>query len=201
MKPWMLIGSLLLLATLTSPIPDAAVSTAAAATETYPAAILPFSARGEGLEDYGPKIADALFAALAAYPEIELVDREALETIVGEHELNLFGVVNTQQAVKIGQMVGVRLMITGSVTRFDTRLILVAKVIGTKTSKVVGASVKGKAEDDLLPLVEALGEEVVNLVNDRGAELVAAPQAKVDPVGVINRAPRAASPMKVGPVI
>ena len=40
-------------------------------------------------------------------------------------------------------------IVTGSVVVVDDSLYLVAKVIGTETSRVLGASSKGKADDDL----------------------------------------------------
>lgn len=56
-----------------------------------------------GLKDYGPKIADALFATLSSYPEIYLVDRQELNNLLNEYQLNLCGMVNSQQAVQVGQ--------------------------------------------------------------------------------------------------
>jgi TolB-like protein len=156
--------------------------------DVYPAAILSFKARGLGLESYGPKVADAMFAVLSAYPEFELVDRQELNTVIDEMSLNLSGMVNAQQAVQIGQLTGAKLMITGTIAEFDNRLLLVAKIIGTETGKVLGASVNGKTGDDLFPIVEALGEKVVRLVTDRGAELVASSSQETDPVRMINEA-------------
>jgi TolB-like protein len=181
--------SLLLIPFSLSAIPlSLSAAHAAANAVGYPTAILPFKARGGGLEAYGPRVADALFAVLAAYSEIDLVDRKELKTVINEQGLNLSGMVNNQQAVQIGQLIGAKLMITGTITEFDTHLILVAKVIGTETSRVLGESVKGQAGDDLLPLVEALGEKVARLVKERSIELVAAPDQKADPVKRINAA-------------
>ena len=58
----------------------------------------------------------------------------------------------------------------------DKRLYLVAKVIGTETSRVVGTSVDGKAGDELAPLAEKLAGQVADVIakqDDRRACLLA----------------------------
>src|SRR5438309_161591 len=62
-------------------------------SEVYPAAIFTFEERGAGVKDMGAKVADILFAKLAARPELYLVDRSDLKKILSELELNISGVV------------------------------------------------------------------------------------------------------------
>jgi hypothetical protein len=58
------------------------------------------------------------------------------------------------------------------VIRADNSLHLVAKIIGTETSRVLGASVKGTARDDLGKLADELAAEIVKVVTERGGELL-----------------------------
>jgi TolB-like protein len=149
--------------------------------EVYPAAVLPFQERGKDAKDLGAKVTDLLFAKLAADPGLMLVDREDLKKQLEEQELNLSGLVNPQQANKVGQLTGAKLLITGSVLQVDNSMYLVAKIIGTETSRVVGASVKGNVRDDLGTLVEDLSKEISKSVTERGGELVAKPVSREDP--------------------
>ena len=143
--------------------------------QVYPAAVLPFQERGRDSKDQGSKVTDLLFAKLAADPGLVLVDREDIQKVLAEHELNLSGLVNPQQATKVGQLTGAKLLITGSVLQVDNSVYLVAKIIGTETTRVVGASVKGSVRDDLGKLVEDLSKEISKTVSQRADDLVAKP--------------------------
>lgn len=155
--------------------------------QVYPAAVLPFQERGRESKDQGSKVTDLLFANLSADPALNLVDREDIKKLLDEQELNLSGLVNPQQATKVGQLTGAKLLITGSVLQVDSSIYLIAKVIGTETSRVVGASVKGNVRDDLGKLVEDLGKVVSKTIADRADDLVAKPLSREDRVAALKK--------------
>ncbi|MFN2352135.1 MAG: CsgG/HfaB family protein [Kiritimatiellia bacterium] len=165
-----------------------------AAESVYPAAIFPFMERGAGVQGYGQKVSDILFATLVADPNLMLVDREDMEKTLREHELNLTGMVTQDQAVRVGSLTGARLLITGSVIEADKTLYLVAKVIGTETSRVLGESTKGLTSQELAPLVEDLGRKLAALIAKRGSEIVAPelkPEDRIEALAaVLGEAPR-----------
>ncbi|NQU41511.1 MAG: curli assembly protein CsgG [Lentisphaerae bacterium] len=138
-----------------------------------PTAIFAFQERGAGAKDLGAKSSDILFATLVVSPDMYLVDREELNKTLGEQELNLSGMVTPAQAVQVGQLTGAKVLITGSVIESGRTLYVVAKIIGTETSRVLGASVKGKTSDDLATLVEQLAEKVATTVAEKSDQLVA----------------------------
>jgi hypothetical protein len=137
----------------------------------YPAAILPFEERGAGMEGQGRNVADILFASLAENPQLYLVDRQELTKLLAEAALSLSGAVDTGKAVQIGQLTGARILITGSVFKAGRNTYVVAKIIGTETSKVLGKSVNGpeSAED----LASQLGSVVSELLTAEAKNLVA----------------------------
>jgi TolB-like protein len=139
----------------------------------YPTAIFAFQERGSGVKDYGAKAADILFASLAANPALCLVDRADLHKSLQEHELNLSGIVTPDQAVQIGKLTGARILVTGSVVDADKTIYVIAKIIGTETSRVLGESVKGKSSDDLAPLIEQLAKQVADTIVKKADQLVA----------------------------
>lgn len=160
--------------------------TLSAQDEVYPAAILPFQERGAGVKDYGQKISDILFAKLVVRPELMLVERGELNKILEEHELNLSGAVTPGQATQVGQLTGAKILISGSVIEVETSLYLVAKVIGTETSRVLGESVQGKSNDELGPLVEQLATKVGDLIAKQSDKLVAKPVKHEDRVTALK---------------
>lgn len=154
----------------------------------YPAALLSFDERGAGVKDYGAKVSDLLFAKLVADPSMYLVDRVDLQKTLAEQSLGLTGAVNPEQAAQVGQLTGAQLLVTGSVLQVDKQVVLVAKIIGTQTSRVLGASVEGKITDDLGPLVGKLAESIVKTVDERAGELVPATADKGDRLAKLKKA-------------
>ena len=152
----------------------------AKAPMVYPAALFAFEERGTDVKGMGAKVTDLLFARLAVRPDLYLVDRSELKKILGELELNITGAVKMSEANRIGQLTGAKIMISGSVLRIDKRTYLVAKILGTETSKVLAASVDGKSDEELGPLVAKLGDQIADTVANRAADLVARPAPVVD---------------------
>jgi TolB-like protein len=158
-----------------------------AAEQVYPAAVLPFQERGADVKGFGPKVTDLMFANLVVDPRIYLVDREDLEKVLKELELNLSGLVRPEEAARVGQLTGAKLLVTGSVLQVDSSLYLVAKIIGTETTRVLGASVKGRVNDELDGLVEELAGEVCKTMAARCDELVAKPKTREDRLAALKK--------------
>ena len=152
----------------------------------YPLAILPFRERGEEVKGMGGQASDLLFAGLVDDPALWLVDREDLEKTLAEQELNLSGVVKPDEAVQIGQVTGAKILVTGSVFQVGKSLYVVAKVIGTETTRVLGASAKGSIGDGVDALMPQLAESVAKMVKDSSTKLVAAPVDKKDRAKAID---------------
>ena len=167
-----------------------ATNTQATVTNTqavYPTAIFAFEERGSGVKDYGRKVSDILFASLVADPNLVLVDRDDMNKTLAEHELNLSGMVTPDQAVQVGKLTGAKILITGSIIEADKTLYIVAKIIGTETSRVLGESVKGNTSDQIAPLVEALAQKVAATVGRRATELVAKEVTTGDRIAALKK--------------
>jgi TolB-like protein len=153
----------------------------------YPLAVFPFQERGTEVKGFGGKVTDLLFANLIVDPDLFLVDREDLKKLLDEQELNLSGLVNPAEATKVGQLTGAKLLVTGSVLQVDNNLYLVAKIIGTETSRVLGSSVKGNVRDELDGLVKQLAADVAKTIADRADQLVAKPITREDRLAALKK--------------
>lgn len=160
---------------------------AADAPKVYPTAIFGFTERGEGVKGYGDKIADLLFANLATNPDILLVDRAEMKKVLDEMSLNFSGMVSADQAVKVGNLTGAKIILTGSVVEADKTVYFVAKIIGTETSRVLGESVKGRTSDELAPLVEELGKKVAATIVKESGKLVAQEVKMENRIAALNK--------------
>ena len=115
----------------------------ALADEVLPVAVFDFESKDEAVRDLGPKVATLINATLSAEPELTTVERAELEKVLGEQELGLSGTVSPDRAAKVGHLTGAKVLVTGRVFKVDKEIIIVAKVIGTETSRVYGEMVKG----------------------------------------------------------
>lgn len=141
------------------------------ASSIYPVAILSFSERGTDMKDQGNNVRDMLFAGLADSPDMMLVEREDMDKMLKEAELNLSGVVSADQAIQIGQLTGVKILITGSVFKIENSTHIVAKIIGTETGRALGKSVSGVESLDIL--TKKLTKLVIKSLQDSAYKLVA----------------------------
>lgn len=157
------------------------------APTVYPIALLPFQERGSEVKDFGGKVTDLLFANLVANPDLFLVEREDLQKVLEELKLNLTGLVKPGQATAVGQLTGAKILVTGSVIQVDKSIYVVAKIIGTETSRVLGASVKGDVAGELAPLVNELAGEVGKTIKTRAKQLVAKPVRREDRVAALKK--------------
>ncbi len=150
-------------------------------------AVFDFESKEEAVKDLGPKVATLLNAHLSADPKLILVERAELEKALGEQELGLSGTVSAETAAKVGHLTGAKVLITGKVFKADRELMLVAKVIGTETSRVYGELSKGPAGGPLDDLVAQLAQKISSTVNAKEDTLVAKVPTREDRVEAIKK--------------
>ena len=150
-------------------------------------AILDFDAKDPGAPDLGPQIGDILTAVLSGEPGFTLVDRTKIDKLLQEAELNLTGVVDAQQAVKIGKLVGARILVHGRAFRVGTQMFMTAKLIGTETSLVKGVLVKDGEKADVGAMTIDLAAKLAAAVRQHGPRLVAQDDAGADPLPALKK--------------
>lgn len=148
-------------------------------------AVLDFDSSDEAVSGLGPKVATLVSANLSAEPQIITVERSDLKKILGEQELGLSGTVSPDSAAKVGQLTGAKVLVTGRVFEAGDQMILVAKTIGTETSRVYGELVSGPADAPITDLSAQLAKKIAADIVARGDTLVAAvesPEERVDKI-------------------
>jgi hypothetical protein len=150
-------------------------------------AVFDFESREEAVRELGPRVATLLNAHLSADPNLILVERAELEKVLGEQELGLSGTVSTESAAKVGHLTGAKVLVTGKVFKVDRDLMLVAKVIGTETSRVYGELSKGPASGALDELVLQLARKISATVNTKANTLIAKVPTREDRVEAIKK--------------
>jgi hypothetical protein len=98
--------------------------------------------------------------------------------VLGEQELGLSGTISPETAAKVGHLTGAKVLVTGRVFKADKETILVAKVIGTETSRVYGDMVTGTAATPITDLSRNLARKIASIVAEKGDTLVASVEGR-----------------------
>lgn len=150
-------------------------------------AVLDFDSSEEAVHDLGPKVATLISANLSAEPQIVTVERADLNKLLGEQELGMSGTVTPDSAAKVGQLTGAKVLVTGRVFQAGDQLIIVAKTIGTETSRVYGEMVSGQADAPITDLSSELAKKIAADVVSKGDTLVAEPKSRADLVANLKK--------------
>lgn len=158
-----------------------------AANDVLTVAVFDFDSKDEGVRDLGPKVATLVNANLSAQPDLMTVERAELEKVLGEQELGLSGTVSSDTAAKVGQLTGAKVLVTGRVFKAEEQTIIVAKVIGTETSRVYGEMVQGPPTVSIVDLSSNLAAKVAAVILERGTNLMAKVQTREERVAKIKQ--------------
>ncbi|OHB77581.1 MAG: hypothetical protein A2Z25_01030 [Planctomycetes bacterium RBG_16_55_9] len=135
-------------------------------------AIIDFESQAPGNPDLGRQLVDILTARLSVYDQFQLVERKKLEDLLKEHQLSLAGMVDSNQAVKVGKMAGARIMVFGRAFAVDRDLYIVAKIVGVETSQVKGVIAKGKLESNLSDVIDQLVDKLAGGLEEWAPQLL-----------------------------
>ena len=74
-----------------------------------------------GWRNPGKGMTDMQVTALAKSGKYTVIEREALEKVMKEQRLGATGIVTAQTAAKMGQLLGIQYIVTGSITEFGVK--------------------------------------------------------------------------------
>lgn len=120
-------------------------------------------------------IADLFAAELAGRPEVRLIERRRLETLLDEQDLALAGIVDSNRSVETGHLVGAAYFLASGVIEAGATALFTVRLISSATGEVPFATVKSITGPPLEGLVAAVKEIAAGMVARLAAG--AAPQA------------------------
>lgn len=183
--------SMLLVLCLFAPVsfgaPNKKAKDKPAAHKLLTVAVLSFKADDAGQKDLGSIIGQTVAVMLSDQPGIRMVDRTSLNKVLAENQINLTGLVKSDQAIRVGHLVGAKILVTGQTFRLGDHIFMTAKLIGSETSLVDGVLVKGDLNAGLDQLVLKLANKIASHLRKKGPSLVAGP-APVDPLKAVANA-------------
>lgn len=114
----------------------------------------------------GRTVTDMLITEFVKDGTFKVIERTQLEKILNEQKLSMSGVVEPSEAAKIGKILGVSAIVTGSVTQFsmEEKLVGILGVgVRTNTAKVaVNARLIDTSTAEVIYAAEGAGEESIS---------------------------------------
>lgn len=154
----------------------------------YTVAVLDFETDDKALSKWGSQISVLLTTYLSTRPQFNMVERTELDKLLSEQELGLSGTVSVGTAARVGQLTGAKVIITGRVFALDEELMLVAKIIGTETSRVFGEMVRVSLKASPATAAEELAGQVAKTLQGHWGDLVAKVESSSDLVTRLKKA-------------
>ena len=139
-------------------------STAIAEFKKTKIAVLDFETQGRGFEssDMGKVVAEWLITAFVKNGRFDVIERRLLEKILGEQRLHVSGMVDQNSAAKVGKLLGVKIIISGSVVKFQNSLEANARIIDVESASIIAAeSVKSSTATRLEDLVIQMADIII----------------------------------------
>lgn len=127
-------------------------------------AILEFQLQGDNHEtsDMGKIVSEWLITALVKDGRFDVVERRLLEKILTEQKLALTGMIDATSAAKLGRVLGVKIIISGSVIKFQNIMEVNARIIDVESASIIAAeSVKSSIASRLEDLVVQMADKII----------------------------------------
>ncbi len=119
---------------------SAAMAEKIAKAERTSVAVVDFTDLEGNVTQLGRFIAEEFSTALAgAGKGFKVVDRTHLNSIIKENKLSATGLIDPKTARKLGKIIGVQALITGTLTPFGENVRIAGKILDTATAEMIDA--------------------------------------------------------------
>ncbi|MDY0268421.1 FlgO family outer membrane protein [Trichloromonas sp.] len=127
-------------------------------------AVLDFQMQGEEQEnqDMGSIVAEWFITAMVKEGRFDVIERRLLEKILSEQQLVMTGVLDESSATQIGKLLGVKVIISGSVMKVREMLEVNARIIDVENASIIAAeSVKSSTASRLQDLIVEMSAKII----------------------------------------
>jgi hypothetical protein len=167
---------------------EAAPAAAEAAAAPLTVAVLDFESKDRAVVDLGEKIGDLLTVFLSMDERLVLVERTKLKEILKEMELSASGMVDPEQATRIGGLVGAQVLVMGRAFVVNGKLYLTGKAISVETGRLGAQLAKGDLDADLDVIVQELSDKLTTWLGENADKMVAKIATPADQVAQLREA-------------
>jgi TolB-like protein len=126
-------------------------------------AVLDFQMQGEqsNTKDMGKIVAEWLITGLVETGRFDVIERRLLEKIMEEQKLGVTGAIDPSSAAQLGKILGVKTIVSGTVTSLEGFTEINARLIKVDTASIVAAEkVRASSAERLRDLVARITDKI-----------------------------------------
>ena len=131
-------------------------------------AVIPFvnNTGDDSLAVTGVTLSRLISVQMASYKGYKVVERQRLESIMGELKLGMTGAIDTATALEVGKLLGANVLAFGSFSRLGKKAILSMRLVNVGTGVIIGGIVeKGKDFSELDVLADKAAEKLAEALS------------------------------------
>jgi len=131
------------------------ISAAAAKQGKHKIAVLPFRELEGRATVLGTYLAEELVTDLFSTGTLDIVERSMLDKVMSEIKFSQSGAIDPESAQRVGKIIGVEAIVTGSITDLQSYVGVNCRLINTETGRIFGAAQTKIVKDaDLQKILE-----------------------------------------------
>jgi len=127
-------------------------------------AVIDFEQKGEQEfrgKQVGEIVAEWLITSLVKTGRFDVVERAQLQKILKEQQLGMTGMLNQETAAKVGELLGVKVIITGSVIRVGNVYDINTRLINVEDGSILKAEkIRGPVLDVIERMMDSLADNI-----------------------------------------
>jgi len=118
--------------------------------QTHTVAVVEFSDLDGRITELGRFLSEELITRLFMTRTFTVIERQLLNKIIQEHKLNMVGLIDQSTAKKLGKILGVDAICTGTITDLVTTVKVNARLISTETGSVFAVAASEIKKDKVI---------------------------------------------------
>ena len=121
-------------------------------------AVVEFADLRGNVTDFGRFIAEELITKLYETSKFKVIERQLLNRVIAEQKLSLTGIVDPASAQKLGRLLGVDAIASGTITDLGKSLRINARLIDTGTAEIFAVASTEVVKDDAVTRLVGEGD-------------------------------------------
>ncbi len=164
------------------------ISTKMTEQKKHTIAVIEFSDLQGNVTNFGRFLSEELITKLFETGKFKVIERQLLDKVIAEQKLSLQGVVDPESAKKLGKILGVDAICSGTITDLGQSLEINARLISTQTGEIVAVASTKIFKDD----------SVLHLMSEGAAGVAASGPSEAAPSPVNKPVPQKLTGLKPG---
>ena len=120
----------------------------------------------------GATISDIVKNEFLKIGAFEIAERESIDKILKEQQIQMSGLIDTSQAVEIGKLTAAKKLIMGSIGTVGDQIVITVRVVDVESGKIeIGDKQTAYSTSDIIPVVEELSRRIASKIIGKEIEV------------------------------